>query len=84
MGDGGPLQIARFLVASRHLFWSHTRDVGHALCGGAQLQPHGIRSQRTLVTTPGDAEQSTRRQRQDVIPSESQQASSSSCAATDT
>ena len=38
----------------------------------------------TFVTTPGDAEQSTKRQRQEVIPGDSQQASSSSCAATDT
>ena len=38
----------------------------------------------TFATTPGDAEQSTKRQRQEVIPEESQQVSSSSCAATDT
>ena len=38
----------------------------------------------TFVTTPSDAEQSTKRQRQEVIPRESQHASSSSCAATDT
>ena len=38
----------------------------------------------TFVTTLGDAEQSTERQRQEVIPRESQQASSSSCTATDT
>ena len=49
-----------------------------------QLQPHGIRSQRRFVTTPSDAEQTTKRQRQEVIPKESQQVSSSSCAATDT
>ena len=36
------------------------------------------------MTTPSDAEQSTKRQRQEVIPKESQQVSSSSCAATDT
>ena len=38
----------------------------------------------TFVTTLGDAEQSTKRQRQEDIPRESQPASSSSCAATDT
>ena len=38
----------------------------------------------TFVTTPSDAEQSTKRQRQEVIPKESQQVSSSSFAATDT
>ena len=38
----------------------------------------------TPVTTPGDAEQSTRRQRQEAIHKESQQVSSSSCAVTDT
>ena len=38
----------------------------------------------TFVTTPGDAEQSTNRQRQEVVPKESQQVASSSCAATDT
>ena len=38
----------------------------------------------TFATTLGDAEQSKKRQRQEVIPRESQQDSSSSCAATDT
>ena len=38
----------------------------------------------TFVTAPGDAEQSTKRQRQEVIPKESKQVSSSSYAATDT
>ena len=38
----------------------------------------------TFVTTPGDAEQSTKRQRQEVILRESQQTSPSSGAATDT
>ena len=38
----------------------------------------------TLVTTPGDAEQSTKTSAQDVIPRGSQQASSSSCATTQT
>ena len=38
----------------------------------------------TFVTTPGDAKQSTKRERQEVIPRDSQQVSSPSCAATDT
>ena len=46
MGDGGPLQIACFLVGNGHLFWSHPRDDGarlqddgHALrcCGSSQM-----------------------------------------------
>ena len=38
----------------------------------------------TFVTTPGDAEQSTKRQRQEVIPRDSQPTSSSSGAVADT
>ena len=39
MGDGGPLQIACFLVGSRHLFWNHPRDDG----AGLQEDGHALR-----------------------------------------
>ena len=46
-----------------------------------QPQPH---RNRKFVTTTSDADQSTKRQHKEVIPRESQPASSSSCAAADT